>query len=136
MQDQPEVITLSDSDDETETISKTRQGGRNRKGNNAYGLIGPKYPKIYAVEKDVMIPQLSTDIDKIIENTLRGSEKTALEENLLPETKQRKQGKHERNVYTSRNTTRYQTKRSTLSNHFWKPKLVTKDTLQKEKVFG
>ena len=136
MQDQPEVITLSDSDDETETISKTRQGGRNRKGNNAYGLIGPKYPKIYANRTDVMIPQLSTDIDKIIENTLRGSEKTVLDENLLPETKQRKP---ERNVYTARNTTRYQTKRSTLSNHFWKPKLVTKDrldTLQKEKVFG
>ena len=119
MQDQPEVITLSDSDDETETISKTRQGRR-----NTY-YIGPKYPKIYAnaVEKDA--PQLSTDIDKIIENTLRGSDKRVLEVNILPDTKQRKL---ERNVYTTRNTTRYQTKRSTLDNYpdFWKPKLVHK----------
>ena len=81
---------------------------------------------MYEAEKEVMLPQLSTDIDKIIENTLRGSEKTVQEENLLPETKQRKP---KRNVYTTRNTTRYQTKRSALNNFpdFWKPKLVTKD---------
>ena len=82
-------------------------------------------------ERDVVIPELSTDIDKIIENTLRGSEKTVLEENLLPETKQRKP---QRNVYTTRNTTRYQTKRSALSNFpdFWKPKLVTRDYEKKK----
>ena len=121
MQDQPEVITLSDSDDETETISKTRTEWnriRIRKGNNAYGLTGP----MYAVEKEVMMPQLSTDIDKIIENTLRDSGKRVLEENILPGTKQRKP---ERNVYTTRNTTRYQAKRFTLGN-FWKPKLLHK----------
>ena len=127
MQDQPEVITLSDSDDETETIPKFYKGNRIRirKGNNAYGLTGPKYPKMYAVEKECMIPQLSSDIDKIIENTLKDSGKRVLEENLLPETKQRKL---ERNVYSTRNTTRYQAKRSTLGN-FWKPKLVTEDRL-------
>ena len=136
LQDQPEVITLSDSDDETETISKTiTEWNRNRirKGNNAYGLTGPRYPEMYAVEKECMIPryknvpppQLSSDIDKIIENTLKDSGKRVLEENLLPETKKRKL---ERNVYPTRNTTRYQAKRSTLGN-FWKPKLVTKDRL-------
>ena len=122
MQDQPEVITLSDSEDEFERISKNR-GRWNRKWNN--GLIWPKSPKIYA---NAVEPELSTDIDKIIENTLRGSEKTVLEKNLLPGTKKRKP---ERNMYKTRNTTRYQTKRSTLDNFpdFWKPKLVTKDRL-------
>ena len=123
MQDQPEVITLSDSEDEFERISKERKGCRVRKWDN--GLIGPKYQKIYA---NAVEPELSTDIDKIIENTLRGSEKTVLEKNLLPGTKKRKP---ERNMYKTRNTTRYQTKRSTLNNfpEFWKPKLVTKDRL-------
>ena len=80
---------------------------------------------MYAVEKECMIPQLSSDIDKIIENTLKDSGQRVLEENLFPETKQRKL---ERNVYSTRNTTRYQAKRSTLGN-FWKPKLVTKEGL-------
>ena len=134
MQDQPEVITLSDSEDEFERISKTRtewNRKRIRKGNNAYGYAAPGYGltgPMYAVEKEVMMPQLSTDIDKIIENTLRDSEKTVLEENHLPGTKQRKL---ERNVYSTRNTTRYQTNRSALVN-FWKPKLVNKRLSDKQ----
>ena len=124
MQDQPEVITLSDSEDEFEKITRTRERGcRKRQWDN--GLIGPKYPKMYAVEKEFMISEMSSDIDKIIENTLGDSEKRVLEENLLPKTKQRKS---ERNVYPIRNTTRYQARRSA-SGNFWKPKLVTKDQL-------